>query len=103
VLPCVGDESFGLCLAEGMACGLPAIASDIGGIPEIFGPESERMQHPCGILVPPQEHTALVEAMYRLATDRQLRESLGQQARQRIVTHFRWSVAARKLIDVLAL
>ncbi|MBN2192055.1 MAG: glycosyltransferase family 4 protein [Polyangiaceae bacterium] len=39
VLPSVGDEALGLTLLESMACGVPAIGSTIGGIPEVLGPD----------------------------------------------------------------
>lgn len=36
LLPSVWEEPFGRTIVEGMACGVPTLASDIGGIPEIL-------------------------------------------------------------------
>ena len=48
VFPSIGDEAFGITIAEAMSCGKPVIASHIGGIPEVVGNEET-----CGLLVPP--------------------------------------------------
>ena len=37
VFPSIGDEAFGITIAEAMSCGKPVIASHIGGIPEVVG------------------------------------------------------------------
>lgn len=63
-------------IVEAMACGLPVIASAIGGVTDMITPET-------GLLVPPGEPTALAEAMNRLAADRGLRERMGRAARRR--------------------
>jgi len=55
-------EGAGLTLLEAMSRGIPVIASNVGGIPEIVG-ES------CGRLVPPGDENALAEAILELAGD----------------------------------
>jgi glycosyltransferase involved in cell wall biosynthesis len=52
-------EGFGLVLAEALATGLPVVASNVGGIPEVVaGTDS--------ILVPPDDVAALQEAVQRV-------------------------------------
>jgi glycosyltransferase involved in cell wall biosynthesis len=75
------DESFGIALLEALACGLPAIASDTGGIPDIIGADS-------GILVPPGDVEALRRKILELASDGARRRTLGNQARRRAVELF---------------
>jgi N-acetyl-alpha-D-glucosaminyl L-malate synthase BshA len=53
------SESFGLAALEAMACGVPAVASRAGGLPEVIDDGS------CGILEPPGS----VEAMGRRAVE----------------------------------
>lgn len=48
VLPSVGDESFGRVIIEAMSTGIPAVASAVGGIPEVLSGEFERMLFPRG-------------------------------------------------------
>ena len=63
-------------IVEAMACGLPVIASAIGGVTDMITPET-------GLLVPAGEPAALADAMKRLAADRNLREEMGRAARRR--------------------
>lgn len=69
-------------LKEAMAAGLPVIASEVGGIPELV--EDGRS----GILVPPGDVEALSNALARLAGDAQLRQAIGHAGRRRIVAGF---------------
>jgi glycosyltransferase involved in cell wall biosynthesis len=64
------------CIVEAMSCGVPVIASAIGGVADMLTPET-------GLLVPPGEPQALAEAMSRLAADPALRASMGRAARRR--------------------
>ena len=63
-------------IIEAMAHGLPVIASDVGGIPDLLTAET-------GILVPPGDAAALAGAMRRLASDPDLRAAMGRAARER--------------------
>lgn len=69
-------------LKEAMAAGLPVVASDVGGIPELV--ENGKT----GLLVPPGDIAALSDALARLAVDRQLREGLGYNGRQKVTASF---------------
>ncbi len=66
---------------ESMACQLPVAASDVGGLPEI-------VDETVGTLFPPEDPSALAEAVVRLAREGNLREK-GQRARERVIE--RWS------------
>jgi glycosyltransferase involved in cell wall biosynthesis len=71
------SEPFGLSVLEAQATGLPVVAFDEGGIPEIVCDEHT------GLLVEPGNIAALAAAMGRLARDTELRASLGARARER--------------------
>ncbi len=98
VFPSIGDEAFGITIAEAMSCGKPVIASYIGGIPEVVGNEES-----CGLLVPPGDVTALAQAMRRLVDDADLRARLGTAARARIERLYTWDMSAQRLLNALGL
>ncbi len=98
VFPSIGDEAFGITVAEAMSCGKPVIASHIGGIPEVVGNEGT-----CGLLVPPGDPAALAQAMRRLADDTALRTRLGTAARARIERLYTWGMSAQRLLSALGL
>ncbi len=75
VLPSL-TEGTPNCIVEAMSCGVPVIASAIGGVADMLTPET-------GLLVPPGEPGALADAMSRLAADPSLRVSMGRAARRR--------------------
>jgi len=52
-------EGFPLALLEALASGLPCIATQVGGIPEMLGENG-------GLMVPPESPEALAEAMYEM-------------------------------------
>lgn len=82
VCPSVWGEAFGLSIAEAMACGLPTVASRIGGIPEVV----EHLK--TGILVTPNNSNELAAAISRLLADAGMRESFGMAGRKRAVENF---------------
>jgi glycosyltransferase involved in cell wall biosynthesis len=77
VLPSRND-GLPMALLEAMACGLPPITTPVGGIPDVV--EDGRS----GILVAPGDVEQLAAAIELLATDRDLRQQLGRDARARV-------------------
>lgn len=78
IVPSRYDTSPYVC-QEAMACGRPVIGSSAGGMPEYLD------YGKAGIVVPPEEPTALAEAILNLARNPGLREQLGQAARERVL------------------
>lgn len=75
-------ESFGRVLVEAMACGVPVVATALGGSLEIL---EDRV---CGRLVPPGDVQALAQAAYDLVADEELRERCIEQGRARVLSRF---------------
>ena len=83
------SEGLPLSVLEAMAHGLPTVASNVGGIPEII----EHGMH--GLLVPPANPMALAAAIRRLVEDPALRRDLGETARARASSEFSLSTTIR--------
>ena len=86
-------ESFGLVAVEAMACGIPVIASHVGGL--TFTVEDEIT----GLLVPFGDSDALAEAIHRLVRDTSLRARMGLEA-QEAVQRFAWESVAQSVVHL---
>jgi len=89
VLPSIVDargdtEGLGVVLLDAMSYGIPAIASRVGGIPDIIEDGVS------GVLVPPADPEALATAIERLARDPAYARRLADAGRERLRTHFSW-------------
>ena len=87
-------EGFGLALLEAMLAELPVVASAVSSVPEIVvGGET-------GLLVPPNDPTALAAAIARLLSDSELAERLGSAGRARARSEFSVERMARQTLAV---
>jgi glycosyltransferase involved in cell wall biosynthesis len=82
VMPSVEREGLPRAVIEAMAQKVPAVVSDVGGMPELVENKVS------GLVVPPRNPTALAKAITALATDKNQRNLMGIAARQRIATAF---------------
>jgi glycosyltransferase involved in cell wall biosynthesis len=88
-------EGFGFPAAEAMACELPVVATTAGALPEVVG-----MDGTTGILVSPRDPVALSEAVNGLLRDPDRCRMMGEAARARVLSHFTWTQAAERLVEV---
>ena len=86
------SEGMSNALLEAMAHGLPCVATRISGNVDL-------VQHgENGLLVPPEDETALAEAIIQLADDEVLRQKAGRSARQMIETEYSIDSIAKRYI-----
>lgn len=89
------QESFGVAAAEALACEVPVIASDVGGVGTLV------RSGDTGVLVPPSNPEALRAAIVELATYPALRRSLGLRGRAWIAEQFEWRHNVQQLVAIL--
>ncbi|MEC0372472.1 glycosyltransferase family 4 protein [Paenibacillus chibensis] len=89
LVPSAEGEAFGLVNVEAMATGVPVIASDAGGIPEIV--EDGVTGY---VLQQNSLETELAPALIRLLRDEQIRCSFGHAGHQRAAQWFQWNHTA---------
>jgi glycosyltransferase involved in cell wall biosynthesis len=75
-------EPFGLVLLEAMRAGLPVVASNAGGVPEII---THGMN---GLLFEPEDFEGLANALARIALDPETASRLRRKGKQAIVDRF---------------
>jgi D-inositol-3-phosphate glycosyltransferase len=94
VIPSSSGEGLPLVLLEAMACGLPTIATSVGGTPEIV----KDMEN--GVLVPPRNPKALAETISMLLSNKGLGRAIGENARKTVEDEFPWEENVRRLQNV---
>lgn len=89
------DESFGMTVAESLACGCPAVAAAVGALPEILaGPLAAG-------LYPFFEEDALVATVEKLLDDAAERSQMAQFGRESIVERFGIEAAGSAYFEAL--
>jgi glycosyltransferase involved in cell wall biosynthesis len=88
-------EGFSNVLGEGMACGLPAIATDVG--------DAKLIVSDTGVVVPPEDPVALAAGIRALAGESAAaRAERGTRARARIVENFALAGAVERNVQLYA-
>lgn len=87
-------EGFGIVYLEGMSFGLPAVASRAGGATDVV------TDGETGVLVDPDDATAVAAALTRLADTERL-AAMGRAARRRYERHPGWAESAARVRELL--
>jgi glycosyltransferase involved in cell wall biosynthesis len=99
VLPSIVDsqgntEGLGVVLLEAMACKVPVIASNIGGIPDIVHDKVN------GTLVPEKDVLELTRAIDEMIKHEEFRKSMALNGYEMVKGHFSWEQIAKDYIDI---
>jgi glycosyltransferase involved in cell wall biosynthesis len=87
-------EGLGIALTEAMATGCACVASDIKPLDEFVAHDVD------GMLFPPQNPSALAQAIVDLLADAEKRRALGAAAREKALSLFQPQPAADKLTEI---
>jgi len=88
------SEPFGRTLIEGMACGIPVVSTNVGGIPEIVQNEKT------GILVPPKSPKIMADAICALVANKEKLIEMGVRGRKRVMAKFSNKNHVKKVFEV---
>ena len=92
ILPSLA-EAFGNVIAEAMACGLPIISTDEGGIPDLVGKEN-------GILVEPRNVEQIKSAIMVMKNNKDIRISMRKANTTKIEQKYKWQKVALAYKDI---
>jgi glycosyltransferase involved in cell wall biosynthesis len=97
ILPSVtmvnNQEQFGVAVLEAMACGLPTVVTDVGGLPYVV--EAEETSR----VIQERSVDQIVSALEELHESSRLRSRLGKNGRERVVAKFCKEVVADQLFE----
>jgi glycosyltransferase involved in cell wall biosynthesis len=94
VCPSICQEAFGAVIAEAMACGVPVVATKVGGIPEIV------VDGETGMLVDPKDADAIAQSCLKILSDNELRENMAIAGRRRVEDLFDQKRMVRETIEL---
>lgn len=87
-------EGLGVAALEAMAAGLPVVANNVGGVPEVV------LHGKTGILVPPGRNEELARALISLASNSELAKRLGDSGLMRVREFFTADLMVKRLENI---
>jgi L-malate glycosyltransferase len=87
-------ESFGVSILEAASCQIPAITSNVGGLPEV------NKNNYTGFIIPPNNPHLLSEKILKLYNEKNILNEMGINARKRVVKSFNWNTNLEKMINL---
>jgi len=95
VVPSIWNEPFGLTALEAMSCGVPVVASKVGGLPELV------VDGETGLLFPPGDSSKLASKIEILLDDEDYARKLGRNAREYVLQNLSWPIIIDKYLVLL--
>jgi glycosyltransferase involved in cell wall biosynthesis len=92
----VVPELLGLTLLEGMACGLPAVCTNVASMPEVV------VDGQTGFVVAPNDPAALGAKLRWLRDHPDESGAMGRAARAHVLQHYTWPAVVRRCLKIYA-
>ena len=80
---CSDREGFSNAILEYMVCGLPVVATAVGGNPELVDDQN-------GFCIPPDDYVSIAKCLAKLAMSSELREKKGQKSLEKVKHNYSW-------------
>ncbi len=93
IVPSIGQESFGLVLLEYMRAGKTIISTNNGA-------QTEFLDNNCAVLISPNNTEMLAEKIGELIENKEKRQELGWNAKERFDKDFNYNIFLNKILDV---
>lgn len=90
VNPSICRESFGVSILEASACGVPAVASNTGGIPEVC------IDNKTGFLFDVGSAECLSEAVVKILKNDAIKRDFGENGRKMVLENYDWQNCVQK-------
>jgi glycosyltransferase involved in cell wall biosynthesis len=87
-------ESFGVSILEAMVAGVPVVSTRVGAVPELISDGRS------GLIVETADPSAIVDAVIRLFTNPELRNSAACAAREAVRDRFSWEAICSTLVEI---
>lgn len=88
------SEGLGSAFLEAMACGIPVVATPVGGIPDFLRHEDN------GLFVAPESAPSLAEGVLRLLSDGELSKRFAEEGVRIVRSRYRWDVVAGQIGEI---
>jgi L-malate glycosyltransferase len=88
------SESFGVAAVESMACGIPVVVSNVGGLPEVV------LEGKTGFVVEKENPSQLADAFIKLLEDPELRRKMGLNGIEHVKENYNWLDNANGMLNL---
>ncbi len=87
-------DSFGVAVVEAESCGKPVVVSNVGGLPEVVE------NGVTGFVVEQKNAEAAAEKLEKLILDPELRKSMGNAGRERVLKLYDWNANVAQMMEI---
>jgi L-malate glycosyltransferase len=88
------SESFGVAAVEAMACEVPVVVANVGGLPEVV------KDGETGYVIPTKDPQAIAEKMKFFFENPDIGKEMGKKGRTHVMEHYRWEENAERMTAI---